>query len=187
MESVALTRWGGWLVVGGFPKRSLQRSGVFCKSVLHLAGSRAKSINIFWAGGTSQSLRICSYSPQTNEAPEHASEGHGGHVSHERGLPWNCFTWLYFPRAIKVSMFVFNFFFFFVCCREEPWWSLMLLRLMWDCRKGNKLFLRCCVCTYMFICVFLPLSMSLSCVFLCICLTIYQSGAFLCVTRIAIW
>lgn len=59
-------RYGGH---GGFPKRSRRHSRIVCKSVLHSAGSGAKSINMFWASGTpwvSEDLLIFSTS-RTNK------------------------------------------------------------------------------------------------------------------------
>lgn len=74
--------------IPGFPARVWQDSEPFCK--IHVTRSWAKSINIFWAGGTLWSVSIFVYSllhSQINEAPERTTEGHNSHVSHNYGWP----------------------------------------------------------------------------------------------------
>ena len=89
-ESEAPTRQ-----VGISQKISPRSSGAFCESVLHLAGSGAKSINIFRGGGSLRSPRIRSSSPPlTHKQMRHLSTRRKGTtavsvtnvVRH-----WNCF------------------------------------------------------------------------------------------------
>lgn len=57
------------------------------KSALYLTGSKAKSINLILSHGDLNHPRGPAHSPQTNEAPEHASKGHGGRFSHKPASP----------------------------------------------------------------------------------------------------